>query len=302
MKLDRAVTVNSAKDVYDVPDTELLGEDLVLTDEWKEYTVRYTPDFKANGTVENGVIPRLPFMSIIVDGGAAGLTYYLDDITYEAYEEPVVEILPPKAVNVSVDGSAVTGYEVYPYWDLESTNDGVDNTFVRVSKILDNGQEATLAIEPLMYAYTIPEIAEGAKLRFDILPGEDTAEGLIYGDFVSVTMDKVKPELVIKPELGEFDAESGSVTGKLSVENNKQDTVDVFMVIALYDENGAAIRFESKNISASSGAVENITVSVSTASGEGFAPVAKVKAYVWGGSDVFNTDMTPYTDVLIVEK
>ena len=302
VKLDRAVTVNSAKDVYDVPDTELLGEDLVLTDEWKEYTVRYTPDFKANGTVENGVIPRLPFMSIIVDGGAAGLTYYLDDITYEAYEEPVVEILPPKAVNVSVDGNAITDYEVYLYWELESTNDGVDNTFVRVSKILDNGQEATLAIEPLMYAYTIPEIAEGAKLRFDILPGEDTAEGIVYGDFVSVMTDKVKPALTVTPELGAFNEEAGSVTGKLFVENNLQDTLELFLVVALYDENDCAIRYEVKPVSVSTGAAENITVSVSTAAAEGFAPVAKAKAFVWGGTGVFDTDMTPYADVLVVEK
>ncbi len=302
VKLDRKVPAKDAIDVFEVPDTELLGEDLVLTDEWQEYEVRYTPAFAANGAVQAGVIPRLPFMSIVVDGGAEGLTYYLDDITYETYAEPVTETLPPKAVNVSVDGVAITDYEVYPYWELESTNDGVDNSFVRVVKVLDNGEEATLAIEPLMYAYTIPEEAMDATLRFDILPGEQVADGYIYGGYVSVELGKVKPVRTITPVLGEFNAEAGSVTGTLSVENNALDTLDLFLIVALYDENDCAIRYESKNLSVSTGEADNVTVSVSTAGAEGFAPVAKAKAFVWGGSSVFDTDMTPYTDVLVVEK
>jgi len=302
VKLDRKVSKKDALDVYNVPDTELLGEDMVLTDEWQEYTVRYTPSFTASGTASAGVIPRLPFMSIVVDGGASGLTYYLDDITFEKYEEQVTEVVPPKAANVSVDGVAVTGSTVYPYWDLDSVNGGLDNTFVRVAMVQDNGEEATLAIEPLMYAYTIPEHVLGASLRFDILPGEQVGDEFLYGSFTSVKLGKVKPAMVITPTLGEFDAVNGSVTGKLYVENNTQDTLELFMVLALYDANDCAIRYEAEPISVAGGLDDDITVSVSTAAVEGFADVAKVKAFVWGGTGVFDTDMTPYADVLVVEK
>ena len=306
VKLDRKVSKKDALDVYNVPDTELLGEDMVLTDEWQEYTVRYTPSFTANGTASAGVIPRLPFMSIVVDGGASGLTYYLDDITFEKYEEPVTEVVPPKAVNAAVDGLAVTGGKVYPSWDLDSANGGLDNTFVRVVKVMDNGEEATLAIEPLLFVYTISEDLLGASLRFDILPAEEMEENdvkyYIYGDYVSVEVGKVKPAMVITPTLGEFDAVNGSVTGKLYVENNTQDSLELFMVVALYDANDCAIRYEAKPISVDGGLDDDITVSVSTAAVEGFADVAKAKAFVWGGTGVFDTDMTPYADVLVVEK
>ncbi len=313
VKLDRTVpavaepwtsgTKSYPGDEFIVPDVELLGEELYLSDEWEEYEVRYQPAF--TGGTSTDVIPRLPFVSIVVDGGAEGLTYYLDDITYEAYEEPTYEVLPPEVTDLYVDSTMVAGDDVYLYWMFNTYNDGLDETIIRVTQILENGEEATLAIQHDT-EFTIPETAMGSTIHFDILPcenvfNEDGEEVYLYGEFVPYTLpEPIKDGKVITPTLGEIGTDS--VTGSLYVENNKGETLDLFLLVALYDENNCAIRYETKDISVAVGSVETVTVSVSAAGAEGFAPVKYAKAIALKGTGVFDTDLTPYTELLVVEK
>ncbi len=310
VKLDRTVPAiaqpwnkngkTMAGDEFTVPNTELLGEDLVLTDEWTEYEVRYTPAFTGGSSAN--VIPRLPFMSIVVDGGSEGLTYYLDDISYETYVEPSTELLPPTVTDVYAESNMIVKDEVVLDWIFNTSNDALDESLVRMVQVMDNGEEATIAIAPSR-TFVIPESAAGKTLRFDILPCEKVPgeEAYLFGDFVSYALsDKVRAAKVITPELGEIGTDA--VTGTLYIENNAGETLDLFMLVAVYDENDCAIRYETRNVSVAVGSSENITVSVLTTEAEGFAPVKYAKAFVWGGTGVFDTDMTPYTDVLIVEK
>ncbi len=316
VKLDRTVPVVAEPfekngrlypgDEFSVPDVELLGEELYLTDEWEQYEVRYQPAF--TGGTSADVIPRLPFVSIVIDGGAEGLTYYLDDITYEAYEaldDSPQKLIPPDITDLYVDSSMVAGDEVYFNWMFNTYNDGLDETIIRVTQILENGEEVTLAIQQDT-EFTIPQNAVGSTLHFDILPLENVLtnageEVSLYGDFVSYTLpEPIKAEKVFTPTLGEMGTDS--VTGSLYVENNKGETIDLFLLVAVFDESNCVIRYETKALSVEVGSAETITVSVPTIEAEGYAPVKYAKAIALGGTSVFDTDLTPYTEFLVVEK
>ena len=313
VKLDRVVETKDTTDLYDVPDTELLGTDLKLTDTWTKYTIPYSPKFTTTGT-DSTLGPRQPFMSFVVDGGASGLTYYLDDVAInkKAAAEPEPEPEPtgytlPYATNLSLESTNVVGgtatfrYEFQT--ELENVFEG--NSVVRVMKELADGTSVTLAqlsAATNVYEYLIPETAIGGTLRFEIMPFTD---GGVAGAVYKISADDmIKTAFTITPTLGEFDAASGSITGSLFVENNKADDSDMnmFLAIVLYDEDDGIIRFDSKPISVTKGNSDTITLSVTTADDPELKPIVKAKAFVWGGTGIFDTDMVSYADVIEVTK
>ncbi len=313
VKLDRAVETKDTTDLYDVPDTELLGTDLKLTDTWTKYTIPYSPKFTTTGT-DSTLGPRQPFMSFVVDGGASGLTYYLDDVAInkKAAAEPEPDPEPtgytlPYATDLSLESTNVVGgtatfrYEFQT--ELENVFEG--NSVVRVMKELADGTSVTLAqlsAATNVYEYLIPETAIGGTLRFEIMPFTD---GGVAGAVYKISADDmIKTAFTITPTLGEFDAASGSITGSLFVENNKADDSDMnmFLAIVLYDEDDGIIRFDSKPISVTKGNSDTITLSVTTADDPELKPIVKAKAFVWGGTGIFDTDMVSYADVIEVTK
>lgn len=313
VKLDRAVETKDTTDLYDVPDTELLGTDLKLTDTWTKYTIPYSPKFTTTGT-DSTLGPRQPFMSFVVDGGASGLTYYLDDVAInkKAAAEPEPDPEPtgytlPYATDLSLESTNVVGgtatfrYEFQT--ELENVFEG--NSVVRVMKELADGTSVTLAqlsAATNVYEYLIPETAIGGTLRFEIMPFTD---GGVAGAVYKISADDmIKTAFTITPTLGEFDAASGSITGSLFVENNKADdsNMNMFLAIILYDEDNGVVRFDSKPISVTKGNSDTITLSVTTADDPELKPIVKAKAFVWGGTGIFDTDMVSYADVIEVTK
>lgn len=314
VKLDRAVEKKDATDLYDVPDTELLGTDLKLTDTWTKYTIPYSPKFTTTGT-DNTLGPRQPFMSFVVDGGASGLTYYLDDVAIrkKAATEPEPTGYPlPYATNLTlestnvVNGTATFSYEFQT--EIEDVYEG--KSVVRVIKELEDGKSVTLAQltgSTNVFEYVIPEAAIGGTLRFEIMPfteGSETSAPVAGAVYKIKADDMVKTAFTITPTLGKFDAASGSITGSLFVENNKADDSDMnmFLAIILYDEDNGVVRFDSKPISVTKGNSDTITLSVTTADDPELKPIVKAKAFVWGGTGIFDTDMVSYADVIEVTK
>ena len=69
-----------------------------------------------------------------------------------------------------------------------------------------------------------------------------------------------------------------------------------------YDEDNGVVRFDSKPISVTKGNSDTITLSVTTADDPELKPIVKAKAFVWGGTGIFDTDMVSYADVIEVTK
>ncbi len=324
IKLDRDVTTMDPNDVYGV-DTEIIGENLVLTDDWQEYTVRYDLNAAVPAGADPNAEPRSPFMSFLVDGGAAGLTYYVDDIAVEAYIPPAPPHPYPYVTDMAVSGTPLVGEVInftYLYnseVETEEMEEGYSH--IRVVKELPDGKKVYLGemtsekpaegegfVPKYSYDYVVTDAAVGGKIKFEVMPfsiGDSEGNGVVYGSiYTSEATDMVKPSYVISPALDAFDEANGSITGTLQIENNKLegDSIDVFLAIVLYDANGGIIRYDSKPISVGANSTDNIALSVATANVEGLAPVAYAKAFVWGGSGIFDTDLVTYAETITVDK
>ena len=311
VKLDRAVATKDAKDVYEIPDTELLGDNLVLTDRWTKYTIPYNSAFPTPSGADVNAGPRQPFMSFVVDGGASGLTYYLDDVNIAVKEAPKPSYSLPYATNLTLDSSNVVGGTATFAYEYQSDVDAFEgNSVVRIVKELEDGSVVTLAqlsAPTNVYEYVIPETAIGSKLRFEIMPfteGDANNAPVSGAVYEITTSDVIKSECIITPTLGKFDAASGSITGTLFVENNLADNSDLnlFLAIVLYDADEGVVRYDSKPISVAHGNSNEIVLSVTTADDPALSPVAKARAFVWGGTGIFDTDMISYADVIEVTK
>ncbi len=308
VKLDRDVANKDTRDVYNV-ETEVLGEGLVLTDEWQEYSIRYDLDVKAPAGANASAEPRSPYLSFVVDDGAAGLTYYVDDVVVEPYIPPY-EL--PYATDLMLDTAPLSDSEVtftYLYNNDSERELYEGNSVVRVLKKTEDGNYITLAqmSDPSgFYDYLVPAHALGSKLRFEVLPLTEPDENgnVISGAVYALETDIVKKALVVNSTLNAFDEESGSITGTLSVENNRVsgDNMDMFLAIVLYDANGGIVRYDSKPVSVSASATENISLSVSTANAAGLEPVAYAKAFTWNGSGIFDTDLTSCAETITVTR
>ena len=306
LKLDRDVDVKDERDVYNV-NTEVIGDGLVLTDEWKEYSVRYDLKAATPSGANKYAEPRSPFLSFVVDGGAAGLTYYVDDVEVGPYVAPYSL---PYATDLMLEGVVLAGETVtFSYLYNHDTEEMEGNSVVRILKKTEDGHYVTMAQRSEMsafYDYLIPESMVGSKLKFEILPAtEPDGNGKVtYGAVYALETDAVKPAFVVTPALGAFNEESGSVTGTLKVENNKLtgDNLDMFLAIVLYDAEGGIVRYDFKPVSAAAGATENVTLSVSAADVEGLEPVASAKAFTWNGTGIFDTDLTSMAETITVTR
>lgn len=305
IKLDRHVDTVDSDDVYTVPDTELLGEDLILTSEWKEYTIPYIAAFSAPSDAKN-VGPRQPFLSFVVDGGSSGMTFYVDDLSLtaerEKYALPYVTDLALDTINI--EGS--TAHISYSY--QSEMNQAEAGTVLRVLKKTENGRFVALAQmtgENGIFEYTIPETEIGAELRYEIFPiamrGGKRTGGAVYSIDAP---EAVKQQLIVTSELGAFNPESNSITGKLYVENNRVDgtSVQVFLGIVLYDAEDEIIRIACRPVQVENMESVNEVLSVSTADNSEQSAIAKAKAFVWGGTDMVNTDMHSYAPMIEVRK
>ncbi|MBQ4088064.1 MAG: carbohydrate binding domain-containing protein, partial [Clostridia bacterium] len=177
LKLDRSVSTVSDCDRYDVPDTETLSNNWALTDTWKTYETYYTPAFSLReGMAEEAeLIPRLPFMSVQVDGIASGMSYMIDDVVLEKVEER------PALSGIEVQGKVVPGEELtvsYQYSHPKGAELG--NVLVKATVEGENGP-ASVGSYTLGGTFTVPEHAFGKDIHFTVMPvDENGVAGAIY--------------------------------------------------------------------------------------------------------------------------
>ncbi len=306
--LNRKVPTVHASDVYEVPDYEIISGDWLLTNEWRKYECTYEMAFTSSVTPTGNTVPRMPFLYLEVDGNKAGTKFLVDDFeivdaNYVApdtrYPYPRVELVDLEAGAAFMDGAKVT----FVYDFISEVDHMEGRSVIRILSSSDNENWSILdhIIADYGFAeYIIPKETIGRYLKAEILPVDENDGVYEVGDMLPVEMGLVRPSAIISATLGEFDTANGTITGTLLIENNKLDgdSIDVFLAIVLYDANGGIIRYDSKPISVGANSTDNISLSVATANVEGLAPVAYAKAFVWGGTSILDTDMTPYAEVL----
>lgn len=302
VKLDRAVENKSDKDLYEVPDTEMLGENLTLTDEWQEFKIPYTFKVTTPSDVADGVGPRQPILSFVIENGAVGDTYYIDDLEIG---EPVVEDESYDISYVdtaSVSGDCIVGSTLSIDYScvIDDRLEGGTN-FVRVITKTAAGelQDSVIADSTGHVDYVVPESVKDKELYLDILPV--TGNGLTGAAYrISVGTVKALYEISSKAVVGTND----DVTATVTVLNNDPtgERLKLFLAAVAYDTHGRAVRMESESLDvAADGEPDTGICTVLTTVKEGFSDVDCVKVYLWGGSSVFDTDMTPYDDVITVK-
>ena len=322
VKLDRTVATKDSRDVYPIDDVQLLNAG-TLTGEWQEFTIPYALAVAKPDGANDYAEPRSPFMSFVVDGGAAGMVYYVDDVTFDLPDETTAHP-EPYATDLSIAGDPIEGETLlfdYTFNSDEGLAEG--NSVVRVLKDLGGGKYITLAqivrTGGAPVSFTIPESATDSKLRFEVMPVTvaDSEEIITYGAIYATTSDTIKKAQVIEPVLNSFDAASSSITGRLYVENNVSgaETLNLVLIVVVCDENGGLINYGSKAISVADANSGEIALAVSTVVPSAMGvEVAYAKAYVWGFSGelldtkavneitLFDSNMVSYAEPVVLEK
>jgi len=332
--LDRAVETKSQYDIYPVEDTvTLTPTDAVLTADWKKFTVNYelnsvlpegTTMPTINANQEIGV--RQPFLKFAVDGGASGMTYYLDDlkiqapkaghadpyvIDYSAYEsDGVTAAMPVESKTLIAKYKAVS----------ELLNDSIKAVVTRVmieskagsgkygtyQTIVDTANEGKVE-------FVVPENCIGRKIKLSIQPF--TANG-VSGAFYEKEIGTIAKQYEVSMTVGEYNASSSSITTTYSVVNNKVDNSDVRAIMAtiFYSENGTMVKYMTNPVVVANGSsVTNATfTATSTLSDLSLPAAAKAKVFFWFAEEpeegsvaeepsVFNTSMVEVVPSVTVD-
>lgn len=261
----------------------LTPENSTLTTEWTKYEYTYTAD-DAN---ENLVI-------------SSDVNFSVADVKITAPVTPVLDVF----TSFDVAGTVAETHTL----DISYTypTNTQSSYFVRVSR----GDETNGYLpvyesetdEPRVENYHITEADIGKKLMVEVLviqSGEIKA--------VKYTTDVVAPALVISPAIVGWNQTTHKISATVDVANNRAggDALKLFAVMVLVGENEKVLNLvESGGITVPAGEPGYIDfdmddmVGVSAGNLQGIAP-EYAKLYVWEGTSLFDTTMTPYTDEVL---
>lgn len=233
------------------------------------------------------------------------VNFWLDDITVEP-ADTVAESTDVYATGVSLSGNEIADETLtinYTFNTNSAKEEG--DTVIRVKKEIATDAWATVATltpENGSATYKIPQSALGTKLKFEVVPM--TTDGIVGKVQSITTAGVIKSPYVVEVTTFEYVSGANRFRAIMNVENNLPGSADlkVFIAIVLYDENGCAVSSITKNAVAVAGADARATVQISAADVAGFAPIAKAKAFVLGGTNFYDTNMISYIDVLELEK
>lgn len=314
--LDRAVATKSQYDVYPIEDVvTLTPTDATLTNDWKKFTVTYTLNSIAPSTMptinpNQGIGVRQPFIKFSVDSGAAGMTYYLDDLKIKeptaGHPDPYITDYNLYETDETAVATLVEGKTVCLKYTpvLEAAGDEIEAVVARVlieskagsnkygtyKTIIDTTGEGRAEIQ-------IPDKMAGRKIVLSIQPfSANGVDGAIYEKVIGTIAKQYDASMTV----GSYVPASSSITTTYTVVNNKVDNSDVraIMAIIFYAENGAMVKCESTPVVVTNGtSVTDATfTATSTLSDMSLPAATKAKVFFWftEGTDapsVFNTTM-----------
>lgn len=250
-----------------------------LTNEWQRFSGVYTWAYKG----ENYRMPLLGF-SVGDAENPMEATWSIADVKIEEDTGAVGKIQ-----NFNIDGDLIVGTQISLSYEYENTEAEEGISYVR---ILTGSDAAGWITRDVLKAselrgYTIPE-AFGGEVKIEVLPIDINGKtGVLYSE--GMTVEKVF-EIAAENVKWETDSVSGTVrfTENRSGVSNKE----YIIIICLYTADNTMLpSYQAIPVKVSAG--DKITQPFSV-SAEGTA--VKARIFVWGGTDVFDTDMIAYTD------
>lgn len=304
LRLDRTVDSKEAMDAYEVPDEEILDKGGMLTNDWEKYEFIYSPVFTAEGKPASNIIPRLPYLNLIVGGNAAGISYFLDDFKIEEYD-PTVDpdankYQFPYAKDVSFSGDEAAGTTMTV--DYEFVSDRKEcmegGSVVRLLKKAGDGW-VTLAMNETNWTNAeidIPNDAAGCDIKIEFVPIDE--DGL-FGTVYSYEIKNVKKAFDVTPSFTKWDETTGEIATSTHIENNSYSLgeQDMVLILAQYDKNGAMVQVDSKPVKVNVGFSENVAFSTVAA-----ADAKSARMFVWSGTTIEDAGERVYSDSVSYTK
>lgn len=285
--MDRTSSGDNPIDVYNVLDYEYYGNDWTITNQWQRYEAEYHPNYSYAATPIDGVVPRLPFIYLEVNGNKAGTRYLIDDFVCEplssqaTYDYPVIS-------EVSVSGVSIEGQKVNIEFETFSpVNAECNGAEVRVM-MSDNGTEwvaADVITTTENHAeWTVSKKTINKQIRFDIIPIDESGR---VGHTVTRTLGRVQPIVKINPGTIHWDSVNHKVSTRLAIRSNIKNfaPINCLALFAVYDESGTMITHTETPIEIKKNA--NINLSASTVDENG-TEGHMAALFLWDGTTVYD--------------
>lgn len=251
-----------------------------LTDEWQRFSGVYIWNYKGN----NYRMPLLGF-SIGDPQNPAVATWSIADVKIEEVTGSV-----GKVQNFNIDGDMIVGTKMSLSYDYENPEAEEGISYVRILTGSDSAGWITRDVLKAseLRGYTIPE-EFGGQIKVEILPIDYNGNvGILYSEILTV-------EKVFEITAENVKWKADSISGEVKFTENRSGVTnkEYIIVTCLYTaDNTMLSTYQSVPVKISTG--DKITESFSVPT-DGTA--AKARIFVWGGTDVFNTDMIAYTDL-----
>ncbi len=231
---------------------------------------------------------------------SGGVIWYMDDFKFEVEDPNIATKDVPEVSNLTVDNDHFVGAATISYDYAPSTNAAESKSVVTISKQLADGKTAILKqgicntatstnqeTGKVEYRFNITEDMLGEKLTFSVQPFDKTATGeYIQGTTVTyAAVTAVAPKYIITP--GAFTFGDGSITASIAVTNNSAETLNVFMIVALYDAEGRLVGYDNtlntKHLPVAASTTVNTSNSLTVAVPSN---VTSAKAFFWTGTSI----------------
>ncbi|MBR4891493.1 MAG: hypothetical protein IKU15_09465 [Clostridia bacterium] len=234
--------------------------------------------------------------------------FYMDDFIVEPYVESPDTLGVPKLSYVESEN--VECYNlVGSYFKMDynyAPIEGEVESKVRV-RVLQEFDTDKFAILDQFYGdlngfvFEIPESANGKKLRFEVMPYDKNEDDeFIAGYQIVYTTDVITDTAEdVSVELNDFDETGKTISGTVTVSNEKinGDSLNLFAMVALYNEKGALLRIDTTPITVANGDVGTSVTFTTLAFNDIYDDVKSAKVFVWGGESLDVTNRKAYTAI-----
>jgi len=231
--------------------------------------------------------------------------FYLDDFVVEPYVESPETLGVPKLESINNECYDLVGSYFKMDYNYVPIDEIVESK-VRV-RVLQEFRTDEFAIIDQFYGdlngfvYEIPESANGAKLRFEVMPYDKTeTDDFVAGYQTVYTTSIITDETEdVSVELNNFDETAKTISGTVTVSNQKisGDSLNLFAMVALYNEKGALLRIYTTPVSVANGDVDTPVAFTTASFDDIYDTVKSAKVFVWGGESLEVTNRKAYTAV-----
>ena len=292
IKLDRT-DAGDAKDIFTYPNDAIetvTATDWKLTNQWKKFTVIYTPNFAASGTPAAYVAPRKPYLYFDVDGNAAGTSFLVDDVVIEKVVAPPPAYPYPYITTALATSETIAGLDTTFIYEFISEEDKLEGTSILRFLASENGVNYACYGQSVVQfgsgTVSIPENAAGKYFKLEILAVDEDGT---YGEIATINLGQAKVPFGVDVTYPTWNVAGNQITANVAIENNLLDNAgeELVVLLAIYSENNTLIYTASQPVTLTASYDETIVLS-GIINGAESLTAHHAKVFVWGGTSVAN--------------